>query len=98
MVNFATGGNSTGGKIKAAVSTGKIPLLRLYFPRDVSRGTVNMSLFDQSGRLVTTLFSGQVSYGNMMLPLNRRKIGRGVYVLKVSHDNVTSEPVLQVAL
>ncbi|MBN1758939.1 MAG: hypothetical protein JW863_11505 [Chitinispirillaceae bacterium] len=98
MVNFATGGNDTGSKIKAAVSTGKIPLLRLDFPRAVSRGAVRMSLFDESGRLVTTLFAGQLSFSNLMLPLNRDKIGRGVYVLKVSHDNTTSEAVLRFAL
>jgi arabinoxylan arabinofuranohydrolase len=76
-----------GGVIKVTVDAGKAPALRLDFLPPVSNGNLNVRLFDLTGRLVTTLFTGRLSVPHMVLPLNREEIRPGGYVLSVSINN-----------
>ncbi len=77
----------SGNAIKMTVDAGKILALRLDFSQNVSQRNVNVSLFDLNGRLIVTLFTGQLSTRKLSLPLNQTNIHMGVYVVTVSMDD-----------
>jgi hypothetical protein len=76
-----------GYSIKLLSNRGKTQTLRLDFAQSALRRNVKVSLFDLTGRLVSTPFAGQLSSSYLSLPLNEAGIGRGVYMVKVSLDN-----------
>ena len=77
-------GAGSGSAIKIAVEAGKDRTLRLDLPPSVSQGKLNVGLYDLSGRLVTTLFEGQLASSHLALPLNRAELKTGAYVIKIS--------------
>jgi hypothetical protein len=94
--DFVAGGSSITAKstkgecgysIKLLSNGGKTQTLRLDFAQSTVRRNVKVSLFDLTGRLVSTLFAGPLSSSYLSLPLNEAGMGRGVYMVKVSLDN-----------
>jgi arabinoxylan arabinofuranohydrolase len=61
--------------------------LRLDFSQPLSTGDIKVCLFDLTGRLVTTLYSGRILGRNLTQPLNRANIRPGAYFVKVSQNN-----------
>jgi hypothetical protein len=91
---LATGTGSAGGnsikkahKINVTIGAGKNASLRLDFSEWADYGNVNINLFDLTGRLVTTLFTGRLSSPQLVLPLNRADIRASVYIIKVIVNN-----------
>jgi hypothetical protein len=76
-----------GNKITVVYIAGRAQILRLDFSPPVSQGKVNVCVFDLTGRLVATLFTGRLSAPHLILPLNREEIRPGGYVIRVSLDN-----------
>jgi arabinoxylan arabinofuranohydrolase len=77
-------GFEPGYTIKVTVDAGKTQSLRLDFAQPVSHAKLSVYVFDITGRLVTTLFTGRLSSRRLTLPLNPSKIGTGAYLIKVS--------------
>jgi hypothetical protein len=61
--------------------------LRVDFSRPLSTGEIKVCLFDLTGRLVSTVFAGNVSSWNLKLPLTQVKILPGAYCLKIVSNN-----------
>ena len=78
--------NSMNG-IKQITVDGKMQSIRLVFTQPVSFGNTDICLFDLSGRLIMTLFSGRLSATHVTLPLNQTKILQGIYMLRVMINN-----------
>jgi len=81
---------------KAAINNAS--LLSMRFPRAVLWENISVCLFDIAGRKVKTLFTGQISSADLVLPLNRAQIHSGIYELRVSLKNrktLTEKIVLQ---
>jgi arabinoxylan arabinofuranohydrolase len=76
-----------GNEVKVTVIPGKSQTLRLDFSHPVPKGSVHVSLFTLSGRLVLTVFAGNVSSRNLKVPLTHMKILPGAYCLKIASDN-----------
>ena len=70
--------------IKVRMAAGRPSLLRLDFPQPVSQ--VNVGLFDLTGRLISTLFTGKVSSPHRMFQLDLSEVRHGLYVINVSLD------------
>lgn len=84
--------------VKTLSGAGKTQTLRLDFSRTVTHAKADVRLFDLTGRLVKTLFKGQVSSSTLTLPLDRRGIKAGSYVITVSLNDkvaVTEKTTLQ---
>ena len=79
-----------GNKINIVIEAGKARTLRLDFSRSISQGKVTIHLFDLTGRLVTTLFTGRLSSSHQMLRLDRAGVRRGIYLIKVSLNGKTA--------
>ena len=45
---------------------------------------INVSLYDMTGRLITTLYQGQTDAGIRQIPFDTEEISSGIYVVKVS--------------
>lgn len=76
-------------KINIIVKAGKTPSLRLDFSEPVSYENLSVYLFDLSGRLVATLFTGRLTSPHLTLPINREKIRTGTYLIKaILNDKV----------
>jgi arabinoxylan arabinofuranohydrolase len=76
-----------GNTIKVATGDGYI---KLDFSQPVSPGKLNVCLFDVQGRLVTTLFDGQLSSPRLTFPLKGTEIRSGAYVIKISMKNTST--------
>jgi arabinoxylan arabinofuranohydrolase len=74
-----------GDNIKAIINKGKSNTLRLNFSQPVTEKNLNVCLFNLSGRLVRTLFTGTVN--NSELNMNLSEIRSGAYVLKILSDD-----------
>jgi hypothetical protein len=72
---IGAGGNRIGIETRA----GKIVAIRMDIP--APRGVLNVGLFDLDGRLVTTLFSGQLSSAHTVFPVNA-VIRPGIYMVR----------------
>jgi len=73
-----------GNKITVVNVAGRAQILRLDFSQPVSQGNLNVCLFDLTGRLVATLFTGRLSSPpHLILPLNREEIRPGTYLIRV---------------
>jgi arabinoxylan arabinofuranohydrolase len=70
--------------IKVATGEGYI---KLDFSQPITQGKLNVSLFDVSGHLLTTLFTGRLSTSHLILPLNREEIRPGAYLIRIKLDN-----------
>ena len=75
-----------GDRIKLAVVCGNTPSLRLDFSQSAPQNRVNVDLFNLSGRLITTLYSGRTASSPLMLPLNDLEILSGMYLVCVALD------------
>jgi hypothetical protein len=91
FINTTTGTASTvetmygyGNRIKIEAHADHIIL---NFPKSVSPGAANVSLFDMTGRLVATLFTGRLSSSLLSLSLNSEHIRQGAYIIRASLDN-----------
>jgi arabinoxylan arabinofuranohydrolase len=73
-----------GNTIKVVTNAGQI---KLDFSEPVSRGIVDVRLFDLTGRLAATLFKGRLSSPHLTFQLNRTEIRTGAYLIRVSMDN-----------
>jgi arabinoxylan arabinofuranohydrolase len=73
-----------GNKITVVNDAGRTQTLRVDFSRPVLHGNVNVCLFDLTGRLVATLFTGRLSAPRLILPLKRGDIQPGAYLIRVS--------------
>jgi arabinoxylan arabinofuranohydrolase len=76
-----------GNSLKIRTCSGTTTSLQLDFPQPVIQGNLNVRLFDLTGRLVATLFSGHLSAPHLILPLKRGEIRTGAYLIKISLDN-----------
>jgi hypothetical protein len=93
--NLASGINTSRGKsgssvtaLQVVTNAGKVQTLRLDFSSSIAK--VNVCLFDLSGRVVATLFNGQLSSQSLSLPLNRTKIRNGAYLIRASVNGETA--------
>jgi len=93
--NLATGINTARGKsgssvtaLQVVTNAGKVQTLQLDFSSSIAK--VNVCLFDLTGRVVATLFNGQLSSQSLSLPLNRTKIRNGAYLIRASVDGETA--------
>jgi GH43 family beta-xylosidase len=50
---------------------------------------INVCLFDLTGRLAATLFSGRLPSSNIIIPFNNRKLQNGLYLARVSQNGTT---------
>jgi hypothetical protein len=75
---------NTGNQIKVATGAGYV---KLNFSQPVVQEKVSVSLFDLTGRLIATLFTGRLSSSRLTLPLNRAEIRTGAYLIRISLDN-----------
>jgi hypothetical protein len=73
--------------VKVLFKAGNVQMLRLDFSRPVLKGRVNICLFNLTGRLVTTLFAGQLFSTHLALQMSGARIRAGAYVIMVSADN-----------
>jgi hypothetical protein len=73
--------------VKVLFKAGNAQMLRLDFSRPVLKGRVNICLFNLTGRLVTTLFAGQLFSTHLALQMSGARIRAGAYVIMVSADN-----------
>jgi hypothetical protein len=78
-----------GNRIEMAVITGNAPSIRLDFSQPVLPRTVKVCLFDLTGRMVTTLFTGRVTSSHLTLPMKGAEIRPGAYSLRVLLDGKT---------
>ena len=76
-----------GYTINIGMIAGKTTLLCLDFPQPGSQGNLNVCLFDVTGRLIGTLFTGRLSSTHLALPINQRLIRPSVYAVRVSLNN-----------
>jgi len=76
-----------GSSIKVIVDAGNSQTVRLDFSQPVSQEKLTVKLFDVTGRLTSTLFNGCLSSPYLTLPLNRKEIKPGRYMLSVSMGN-----------
>jgi hypothetical protein len=72
--------------IEITVVGGNAQSIRLGFSHPIPETEVNVGLFDLSGRMITTLFSGRINNTSMMLPLNNVRMLPGMYMVRVSRD------------
>jgi arabinoxylan arabinofuranohydrolase len=77
-------GTKTTGAVKMNIEGGNTRTLRLEFSQTVVQAGLNVSLFDPTGRLVTTLFTGRLSSAHLSIPLGQKKIRTGAYLIRVS--------------
>jgi hypothetical protein len=54
-----------------------------------TRAQATLSLYDLSGRLVLTLFTGELEPGEQFLPIDARALGTGMYFLRFSTAELT---------
>lgn len=76
------------GNLKVSFVTGVNNALLLDFSQPVPMKNLTVGVYNLSGRLITTLFAGQTQSSHLVLPLNNSGIHTGVYMIKVSIDNV----------
>ena len=74
-------------KFKVISDAGKTQTLQLDFSQPVLQGNLNVSLFDLTGRLVTTLYKGRLSSPHLSLPLYSKAIRSGTYIISVFLNN-----------
>jgi len=81
---------NTAGRNRFEVSfvNGGTKALKLDFPQSVSQQNLTVGVYDLSGRFVTTLFSGRTPSSNLVLPLDDSRILPGMYLIRLSLDNV----------
>jgi hypothetical protein len=77
----------SGSAIKVTFDAGTTQTLRLDFSRSVSKEYLNVGLFDLTGRLAATLFTGRLSAPHLTLPLNRLRLRMGAYLIRVSSND-----------
>ena len=85
--NYATGIRTVQENRESFVKTmhvvseaGKAQTLQMVFSSSIAK--VNVCLFDLTGRVVATLYNGQLFSQSLSLPLNRTKIHNGAYLIK----------------
>jgi len=96
--NSVTGIGTVNGKnaglqnaLKIRTCSSKATSIQLNFDLSVFKGEVRVCLFDLTGCLVTTLYTGQLTSGYLTLPLNRTKIRSGTFLIRVLlNDKVMS--------
>jgi glucosylceramidase len=76
-------------KVKSVITSGKSRALQLEFMKPLISEHVSVCLYDASGRLAATLFTGRSSSSRLTLPLNRAAIPAGGYVIRVSMRKAT---------
>ncbi|MBN1760199.1 MAG: carbohydrate-binding protein, partial [Chitinispirillaceae bacterium] len=76
------------GRFEVSFVTGGIKALRLDFSQPVPQQDLTVGVYDLSGRIITTLFSGQTPSSHLVLPLNDFRILSGVYLIRMSLDRV----------
>jgi len=59
-------------------------------------GNVSLSLYDVTGKLVTTLANGYTTAGNHSALVNAEKLASGIYLLKFESDNYTTTSKLTI--
>jgi len=92
--NAATGIRTETGKrgkgentIKIGTIDGKTVSLNMDFPLPITQGRLNIRMFDLKGRLICTLFNGQLSFKkHLVLPLSIA-IRPGTYIIKSTVNN-----------
>jgi arabinoxylan arabinofuranohydrolase len=73
------------GEVKQPITvTTGAGFIKLDFSRPVSRGKVNVSLFDLNGRRGPTLFNGNVTSSRLILPIRTAGIRTEAYLINVS--------------
>jgi len=80
-------GFEPGGAIRMTVEAGKTQTLLIDFSTQASQENVNICLFDLTGKLVATLFSGRLSSQQLRLPLDRAGLKTGGYIVRVSQGD-----------
>ncbi len=76
------------GRFKVSFVTGGNKALRLDFSQPVPQHYLTVDMYDLSGRIITTLFSGRTPSSHLVLPVNESGILSGVYLVKMSLDRV----------
>ena len=78
------------GRFAVSFVTGGNKALRLDFSQPVPQHCLTVDVYDLSGRIITTLFSGRTPSSHLVLPLNESGILPGVYLIGISLDRVVA--------
>jgi arabinoxylan arabinofuranohydrolase len=73
-----------GNLINVTIVAGKTRTLRLDFSQPVPHGNMSICLFDVTGRLATTLFTGQLAINSIAFNVDRSTLRTGAYLMRVS--------------
>jgi hypothetical protein len=74
--------------VNIMIDVGNSQTLRVDFSQPVLHGKLNVCLFDLSGRPTATLFTGEFSFTDLTLPLNRATIRPSTCLVRVLSINI----------
>jgi hypothetical protein len=96
MVDMTTGTGSVAGNclkngnaIRIIKNAGQTQFIGLYFSEAVLNGHLSVHLYNVTGRLTGTLFTGRTASSYLTIPLSAATIKSGIYLIKVLLDNKT---------